>query len=61
MRKQSELTGLTIEELRTYKGLEKLSDKDAQEAIETIEKLTMLLYRMAKKEKSKKEKSKKEK
>ncbi len=42
---------LTKEELRNCKGLENYSDEQAEEAIQTIEKLSILFYELYKKEK----------
>lgn len=45
---------LTIDELRKYKGLENLSDQEAEQAISTIEKLAALIIRVLKTEELKK-------
>ena len=49
MEKQKE-TRLTIDELRKFKGLENLSDEEAEQAISAIEKLTVLIIRIMKRE-----------
>ena len=49
---------LTVSELRNFKGLEGLSDDDAKEAISTLEKFSLLMFEMYKKDKALKEKLK---
>jgi transcription initiation factor TFIIIB Brf1 subunit/transcription initiation factor TFIIB len=44
---------LTIAELRNCKGFENYSDEQAEETINTLEKLSMLLYELHMKEKQK--------
>jgi len=56
MENEKEESRLTVEELRKYKGLENLTEGEAEEAITTIEKLAYLLVNHAKKELEKKKK-----
>lgn len=44
---------LTIAELRNCKGFENYSDEQAEETINTLEKLSILLYELYRKEKQK--------
>ncbi len=44
-RQKKEFRRLTIEELRKYAGCEKLTDEQAKEAIEGIEKLSLIIIR----------------
>lgn len=46
---------LTIDELKKHKGLEHLSDKQAEESIKSLESISILLYEMYKKNKLLKE------
>ena len=50
---------LTVSELRNFKGLSNLSDEDAESAISTLEKFSLLMFEMYKKDKALKEKLKK--
>ena len=50
---------LTVSELRNFKGLTNLSDEDAESAISTLEKFSLLMFEMYKKDKALKEKLKK--
>lgn len=50
---------LTVSELRNFKGLSNLSDEDAESAISTLEKFSLLMFEMYKKDKAQKEKLKK--
>ena len=38
--------GLTIEKLRTFKGLEKLSEQEAQKVIESIRRFSKIMLRL---------------
>lgn len=49
---------LTVSELRNFKGLGNLSDDDAESAISTLEKFSLLMFEMYKKDKALKEKLK---
>ena len=49
---------LTVSELRNFKGLGGLSDEEAKEAISTLEKFSLLMFEMYKKDKALKEKLK---
>ncbi len=49
---------LTVSELRNFKGLGNLSDDDAENAISTLEKFSLLMFEMYKKDKALKEKLK---
>ena len=49
---------LTVSELRNFKGLEGLNDDEAKEAISTLEKFSILMFEMYKKDKALKEKLK---
>jgi len=49
---------LTVSELRNFKGLGNLSDDDAENAISTVEKFSLLMFEMYKKDKALKEKLK---
>lgn len=44
---------LTIEELRSFKGLENLSDEEALEAIEALEKLSVIMFELYQQHKAK--------
>lgn len=44
---------LTVERLRTFNGLEKLTDEEAKEAIEALEKLSVILFEMYRQHKAK--------
>lgn len=46
---------LTVSELRNFKGLGNLSDDDAENAISTLEKFSLLMFEMYKKDKALKE------
>jgi hypothetical protein len=46
---------LTVSELRNFKGLSHLSDEEAENAIATLEKFSLLMFEMYKKEKALKE------
>lgn len=50
---------LTVSELRNFKGLTNLSDEDAESAISTLEKFSLLMFELYKKDKALKEKFKK--
>jgi hypothetical protein len=50
---------LTVSELRNFKGLTNLSDEDAESAISTLEKFSLLMFEMYKKDKALKENLKK--
>ena len=50
---------LTVSELRNFKGLTNLSDEDAESTISTLEKFSLLMFEMYKKDKALKEKLKK--
>ncbi len=45
---------LTIERLRQFKGLENLTDEEAQESIEALEKLSVIMFELYQQEKAKK-------
>ena len=45
------LRRMTIAELRSYKGFEKYTDQEAQAAIKSLEKLSMLFYELYMKQK----------
>ena len=49
---------LTVSELRNFKGLNHLSEDEAESAISTLEKFSLLMFDMYKKEKALKEKLK---
>ena len=49
---------LMVSELRNFKGLGNLSDDDAENAISTLEKFSLLMFEMYKKDKALKEKLK---
>lgn len=49
---------LTVEELKQYKGLENLSEQEANEAIDTLEKYALLMYELFKKDQELKERIK---
>ena len=49
---------LTVSELRNFKGLNHLSEDEAESAISTLEKFSLLMFEMYKKEKALKEKLK---
>ena len=49
---------LTVSELRNFKGLGNLSDDDSENAISTLEKFSLLMFEMYKKDKALKEKLK---
>ena len=49
---------LTVSELRNFKGLGNLSDDDTENAISTLEKFSLLMFEMYKKDKALKEKLK---
>ena len=44
-RQKKELKRLSIEDLKKYEGCEKLTDEQAKEAIEAIEKLSLIIMR----------------
>jgi hypothetical protein len=46
---------LTVSELRNFKGLDHLSEDEAESAISTLEKFSLLMFEMYKKEKALKE------
>lgn len=46
---------LTVSELRNFKGLDHLSENEAESAISTLEKFSLLMFEMYKKEKALKE------
>ena len=46
---------LTVSELRNFKGLDHLSEDEAENAISTLEKFSILMFEMYKKEKALKE------
>lgn len=46
---------LTVSELRNFKGLDHLSEDEAENAISTLEKFSLLMFEMYKKEKALKE------
>jgi hypothetical protein len=50
---------LTVSELRNFKGLSHLSDEEAENAIATLEKFSLLMFEMYKKDKELKESLKK--
>ena len=49
---------LTVSELRNFKGLTTLSDEEAESAISTLEKFSLLMFEMYKKDKALKERLK---
>lgn len=49
---------LTVEELKQHKGLENLSEQEANEAIDTLEKYALLMYELFKKDQELKERIK---
>ena len=51
---------LTVSELRNFKGLDNLTDDEAESAISTLEKFSLLMFEMYKKDKALKEKLKNE-
>lgn len=51
---------LTVSELRNFKGLDNLTDDEAEAAISTLEKFSLLMFEMYKKDKALKEKLKNE-
>ena len=51
---------LTVSELRNFKGLDSLTDDEAEAAISTLEKFSLLMFEMYKKDKALKEKLKNE-
>jgi len=46
---------LTVSELRNFKGLDHLSEDEAESAISTLEKFSILMFEMYKKDKALKE------
>ena len=46
---------LTVAELRNYKGLDNLTDDEAENAISTLEKFSLLMFELYKKDKALKE------
>ncbi len=46
---------LTVSELRNFKGLDHLSEDEAESTISTLEKFSILMFEMYKKEKALKE------
>ncbi len=44
---ENELRVLTVDELRTYDGLEALSDQEATEIINTLKELSLLAHQLA--------------
>ena len=46
---------LTVSELRNFKGLDHLSEDEAENAISTLEKFSLLMFEMYKKDKALKE------
>ena len=49
-----------MSELRNFKGLDNLTDDEAESAISTLEKFSLLMFEMYKKDKALKEKLKNE-
>jgi hypothetical protein len=50
---------LSISELKQHKGLENLSEEEAENAISTLEKYAVMMYELYKKEQLEKEEKKK--
>jgi hypothetical protein len=50
-KKEKTLRRMTIAELRSYKGFDKYTDEEAQAAIKSMEKLSMLFYELYMKQK----------
>ena len=46
---------LTVAELKNYKGLDNLTDDEAENAISTLEKFSLLMFELYKKDKALKE------
>lgn len=44
---------LTVEQLRSFKGLEKLTEEEALEAIEALEKLSVIMFELYQQHKAK--------
>lgn len=55
MAKDKEHKKLSISELRKYKGLEQLSEEEAENAINTLEKYALMMYELFKKEQAEKQ------
>lgn len=58
---KKEYQTLTTEELRSFKGLESLTDEEAEQAILAIEKLTILIFKQCKRQKQNDHETKKRK